>query len=199
MFDRENQPAPPSPATPPQRQRVGPESRHADVSPLWRQLATGACGGCADVLAALARLRAAHAAFGGPGPAQWPAALDPAALFEYLLDEKFASRHAAGAPGPAANAALARRCAEAVEQRFTQALGPQGRAPAGQGQEVAAAVDDLAAAGAKLFDALDQDALLSDELRKRRAPGHPPKPSPPAEADRGAPGQAGGQPDRATH
>jgi hypothetical protein len=189
MFDRENQPAPPSHATPPQRQRVGSESRHAAVNPLWRQLATGACGVCADVLAALVRLRAAHAPFAGPGPAQWPASLDPAALFEYLLDEKFASRDTA------ANATLARRCAQAVEQRFTQALGPQGRGPSGQGQEVAAAVDDLAEATARLFDALDQDARLREDLRKRRAPG---RPAPPAEADRGAPGKAGGQSDRAT-
>jgi hypothetical protein len=175
MRDRENRPAPPARAAPAEREKVGQEPRHAcPNNPVWQRLATSARDVCDEVLAALVRLRVTYAGAAGLDLSKSPSALDPANLLGLLLDEKFVSPHVgAESRDSAANATLARRCARAVEQRFRGLAQEQGRSQAARAPEVDAAVENLSDKVAKLFDAIDQDARLGEEFRKRRLPSKP--------------------------
>jgi hypothetical protein len=137
-------------------------------------------------MAALVRLCHAYAGANGPDISATHPDLDPNNLFEYVLNEKLACHHSDAESRTAeSNAAIARRCAQAIERRFYSVASDQRMA-------IDAAVDHLAAAVARLFDAIDQDARLREELRKRHAPGKPPRGTPgalPAGAVRNPPGR----------
>jgi hypothetical protein len=181
MLDRDSRPAPPALAAPAQRPKAGGEHGHTLIAnPVWQQLATGARGDCDAVVEALVRLRMAYAGIVGLDLSQSPPSLDPGQLLESLLEEKFVSRHAGAESRTAAgNAILARKAAVAIVQRFDRLAQAQGLPRVAQAPGIAAAVECLADVTARLFDAIDQDARLREEFKKRRAPGKPQEAEPP--------------------
>jgi hypothetical protein len=175
MFKRQDHHPPSTATTPPERGKTARENQHVvESNPLWQRLATGASDTYDCVITALVRLRTAYASAVGLDLSQFPPSLEPAALFEYVLHEKFVSQHAeAESKTPEANASIARRCAQAIAMRFRMIARAEGQTGTERAEYQSAAVDTavncLAEATARLFDAIDLDSRLIEEFKQRRA------------------------------